>query len=292
MTANPAYADYSRQHSSNPRLDLTKRFWREQEDTPESGGEICASSSRSFVQAVNTLRLCPLFAQLSDEDIARLNARCQWRRIRAGEFLLDESTDCSALSIVTNGRVRAVRMISGREIILRDIEEGGYFGGLTAVDDRPGLAQILSVTDAVVARMPSKIFRQVMYQYPSVCDRVLAGLAKLVRSMSDRFSEQITLSTRERLCVELLRLSRRTAKDRVAVSPPPTHVELAARIGGCRETITKLLIALEYDGLILRSRTAIALIDVPRLRTIAAPHARYSPRLPSPDVGNRSEAVR
>jgi CRP/FNR family transcriptional regulator, cyclic AMP receptor protein len=109
-----------------------------------------------------------------------------------------------------------------------------------------------------------------VHQFPRFCDQVLVNLAEQIRSMNDRFSEQISLTARERLCVELLRLSRRTANDRIAVSPPPSHAELGARIGGLRETVTKLLIALERDGLISRSRSAIALIDVPRLRMIAA----------------------
>ena len=243
------------------------RFSHEQKDSCQGDGEVCVLSKRKI--GLNTLGRCPLFAQLSNHDIARLHACCLWRRIRAGEFLPDESTDDGALSVIMNGRLRAVRMINGREIILRDIEEGDYFGELSAFDGGPGSAQIVAVTDAIVARIPSKIFREAVFQYPQVCDRVLADLAERIRSMNDRFSEQISLGTRERLCVELLRLSRRTANDRIAVSPPPSHAELAARIGGRRETVTKLLIALEQDGLISRSRTAIALIDVSRLRVIA-----------------------
>jgi CRP/FNR family transcriptional regulator, cyclic AMP receptor protein len=255
--------------------ELAERRWRKPEDWREFGGEICASSNqsvglRSLLQG-GTLRRSPIFAHLSDLDIAWLNARCLWRKIRAGELLPDESADGCALSIVTNGRVRAVRMVNGREIILRDIEEGEYFGELSAIDGRPGPSQIVAITDAIVARMPSKIFRETVHRSPRFCDQVLMNLTEQIRSMNDRFSEQISLTARERLCVELLRLSRRTANDRIAVSPPPSHAELAARIGGFRETVTKLLIALERDGLISRSRSAIGLIDVPRLRMIAAP---------------------
>ena len=251
---------------------------RGQVERREGGGEICAASKpsvarRPLVRAVNTLRRSPLFAELSDQDITRLNARCLWRRVRAGAFLLDEPADGYALSVVTNGRVRAVRMVNGREIILGDVNEGEYFGELSAIDGRPGPAQIVAITDAIVARMPSNAFRDAIYQYPSVCDQLLADFASRIRTLNDRVSEQISLGTRERLCVELLRLSRQTAKDRIAVSPPPSHFEFAARIGGRRETVTKLLNAFERDGLISRSRAAIALTDVPRLKRIAG-HTR------------------
>jgi CRP/FNR family transcriptional regulator, cyclic AMP receptor protein len=223
-------------------------------------------SKRGF----DTLSHASLFAGLSQEDIQRLNARCKWRTIAAGEYLLDERGDSDALSIVTSGRVRAVRMINGRQIILRDVDQGGYFGELSAIEGGLGSAQILAVTNAVIARMPSQVFRESIYRHQEVCHQFLIDLLDRIRTMDDRFAEQISLNARERLCLELLRLSRQTARDRIAISPPPSHFEIAARIGGCRETVTKLLIGLERDGLISRSRSAIALTDVAKLRTIVA----------------------
>jgi CRP-like cAMP-binding protein len=40
-----------------------------------------------------------------------------------------------------------------------DIDEGEYFGELTAIAGGPGPAQIVAITDTVVARMPSNAFR-------------------------------------------------------------------------------------------------------------------------------------
>jgi CRP/FNR family transcriptional regulator, cyclic AMP receptor protein len=268
MTTNANRSVNIRYGSGGSLSELSERAACEEEQTRDRSTSM-QSVGAPLIQAFNTLARSPLFLGLSDEDIARLNIRCRWRRVRAGELLLNERADGDAISIVTNGRVRAVRMINGREIILRDIDEGGYFGELTAVDGKSGPTQIVAITDAIVARMPLNAFREAIYQYASICDRVLADLAERLRALNDRFSEQVSLSSRERLCVELLRLSRRTANGRIAVSPPPSHFEFAARIGGCRETVTKLLNALEREGAISRSRTAIALTDVLRLRIIA-----------------------
>jgi CRP/FNR family transcriptional regulator, cyclic AMP receptor protein len=265
MTANSAYAICPDRQSEGLPPGLHKHLHEGRIRAPLTP----SVQLRPLIQAVNTLRRSPLFEHLSDEDIARLNARCLWRRIRAGEFFPGEPSEDCVLSVLINGRVRAVKMMNGREIILRDIEEGEYFEELSAIDGRPGSTQIVAITDAIVARMPAKLFRETLHQFPRFCDQVLRNLAEQIRSMNDRLSEQISLTARERLCVELLRLARRTAKGRIAVSPPPSHAELAARIGGLRETVTRLLITLEREGLISRSRSAIALLDVPRLEMIA-----------------------
>jgi hypothetical protein len=128
MTANFARSVDVGHGSHGSLSELSERGWREEEQSRNRARSM-QSLGAPLIQAVNTLARSPLFSGLSDEDIARLNARCLWRRVRAGAFLLDEPADGYALSVVTNGRVRAVRMINGREIILRDIDEGEYFGG-------------------------------------------------------------------------------------------------------------------------------------------------------------------
>ena len=47
---------------------------------------------------------------------------------------------------------------SGREIILRDIHEGEYFGEYSAIDGKPRSAAIRAIVDTVVARMSAAVF--------------------------------------------------------------------------------------------------------------------------------------
>ena len=131
---------------------------------------------------------------------------------------------------------------------------------------RPGFAQF----DTLVARMSAAVFRETIHRYPDVCDNVLATIALTVRTLANRAYEHAHLQVRERLCAELLRLSRTSAAGRLVVSPPPTHAELAARISTHREAVTRALKALERDGAIARTRSAIALIDPEHLRRIIA----------------------
>jgi CRP/FNR family cyclic AMP-dependent transcriptional regulator len=239
-----------------------------------SNGDIRATSSASLASGGNdagsntgTLARTPLFSRLSRDEIARIDARCHWRKARAGAFLVYEHNESKGISILTRGRARMVRIVNGREIILRDIFEGEYFG---YPEEIPNSSQVVAVSDSTVARMPAKMFRDVLREHPSVCEHVLTTLSDHVRVLSDRFSETVALNLRARLCAELLRLSRRTLSHRFAISPPPTHFEIAARLGTGREAVTKLLIGLERDGLISRNRSAIALTNCNRLETIAA----------------------
>ena len=218
-----------------------------------------------------TLARIPLFHSLDAEAVRRLDAGCTWSRARAKEWVLDYESGGTDLFFVLRGHVRVVIPNADRELILDDIRDGEFFGELAAIDQRPRSAGIVAVTDTLVARMAANMFRQVVYDHPDVCRQLLEALVARIRMLANRANEHSNLNVRQRLYAELLRLARTpTGGDRLVVSPPPTHAELAARVASHREAITRELNALERAGLIERRRGAIVLLDADRLRQLVA----------------------
>jgi CRP-like cAMP-binding protein len=218
-----------------------------------------------------TLAKFPLFAGLAAEHIRALDGRCLWRRVPGEEWVLDYKGDGGDVYFVYSGLARVVIVSAGREMILRDIREGQYFGHYSAIDGKPRSAAIVAVTDSVIARMSSVVLWEAVHAYPTVRENILRDLVGDIRTANQRAHEQANYDVRKRLCAELIRLSRTTGEGRVVVSPPPTHAEFAARISTHREAVTKALSALEKEGMITRSPSAIVLLDVDRLRrTLAA----------------------
>ena len=217
-----------------------------------------------------TLAKFPLFAGLSAEGIRALDARCLWRKVPGGEWVLDYKGDGGDVYFVSSGLARVVIVSAGREMILRDIPEGQYFGHYSAIDGKPRSAAIVAVNDCVIARMSAALLWESVHAHASVRESLLRDLVADIRTANQRAHEQANYDVRKRLCAELIRLSRTTREDRVVVSPPPTHAEFAARISTHREAVTKALSALEREGMLTRSPSAIVLNDVDRLRRALA----------------------
>ena len=217
-----------------------------------------------------SLAKIPLFASLSEEEVRALDARVLWRKVPAGEWVIDYQAEDVDVFFVFSGQARAVIHTAGREMIMRDITEGEYFGQYSAIDGKPRSAAIVAVTDTVVARMSAPLFWEAIHRYPGVREDVLKTLVSDARRLNQRANEQANFDVRHRLCAELLRLSRVTGEGRTVVSPPPTHAELAARISTHREAVTKILNTLERNGLIARTQAAIVLVDAAGLRRIVA----------------------
>jgi CRP-like cAMP-binding protein len=216
-----------------------------------------------------TLAKVGLFRSLDAEATRKLDTQCIWRRVDRNQWIIDHQEPTNDVFFVTSGTVQVkIQSVAGREILLREIEPGEFFGELSAIDDQPRSSGILASTGVTVARMPARVFRTAIHAHPDVCDQVLALLASQIRMLTNRVNEFTTFDIRHRLYAELLRLARPHAGKSALISPPPPQAELAARVSARREAVSREFKALERAGLMERRRGAIVLTDTPRLREL------------------------
>jgi CRP/FNR family cyclic AMP-dependent transcriptional regulator len=223
-----------------------------------------------MVRQTETLAKIPLFRSLSADSIEKLDTRCSWRRVPGGQWLIDYQDASSNVFFVVSGAVRVAIQSAGREVLLRQINAGEFFGELAAIDNVPRSTGIVAVIDVTIACMSAAVFRDLVHAHPDVCDQLLALLASQIRMLANRVNEFTTLDVRHRIYAELLRLSRPDPgnKSCAIISPPPVHSEIAARVSTRREAVARELKALERGRLIERRRGAIVLTDVDRLRRL------------------------
>ncbi|KAA3620943.1 MAG: cyclic nucleotide-binding domain-containing protein, partial [Proteobacteria bacterium] len=93
-----------------------------------------------------SLRRCVLFDRLDDDALARIAGLVKWRTYRRGTDVFrfqDESTD---IYLIASGRVRVtVFSYSGKEITYQELGEGDIFGELSAIDQRPRTANVITL---------------------------------------------------------------------------------------------------------------------------------------------------
>src|SRR5438270_12239640 len=101
-----------------------------------------------------TLVHIPMFKSLKRSDVEALDARCEWRRVPAKEWVIDYQDEGIDVFFVVSGAVRVlIYAKSGREVILADLEPGGFFGEMAPIDGHSRSASVLAVSDALVATM-------------------------------------------------------------------------------------------------------------------------------------------
>lgn len=213
---------------------------------------------------MQTLAHVPFFKEAADLEFARFDRRCAWRRYRGEEIVVDYDDESSDVYFIIAGEVRVlIRTAAGREIILGELKAGQFFGELAAIDGAKRSANVTALTNAEICIMPANVFREIIFSSPTICERVLRLLTGRVRELTARVTEHSVFDLKHRLYSELLRMAhpRLGRPEQRALTPPPLHHVLAARIGCRREQVTRELSALADEGLIEKTRGALILVQ-------------------------------
>src|SRR3974390_1539091 len=125
-----------------------------------------------------TLARIPLFRSLDPAKIEALDTQCAWCRATRAQWIIDYQDTSNDVFFVVSGTLRVkLQSVSGREVLLREVNAGEFFGELGAIDNQPRSAGIVAVTDVTVARMPASVFLAAVHAHSDVCNQLLVFLS-------------------------------------------------------------------------------------------------------------------
>ncbi len=208
-------------------------------------------------------RKFPLFADLDDRELATIATVAKSRRYAKDEvvFYADESGDIFCL--IREGQVK-VTMISpeGKEIILKLLGPGDFFGEMALLDDEPRSATVVATEPLELVTIWRNDFLQILAENFTLTKKMLAELSRRLRSASSRIESLATMDVYGRLARFFLDLARDQGKvldnGYIAVTRP-THQAMANMIGTSRETVSRLIHDLMRQNLLISEGKTIYL---------------------------------
>lgn len=224
--------------------------------------------SDSTVQSLDGVGL---FKPMAREARAALARQCRWRRFAAQEQIIDRHDESRDVFFVISGKVRVVNYsLAGREVSFDDLGTGHFFGELAAIDGKPRSANVVALTDTVVAAMAPALFQKVVSSDPAIAMSVLTHLASVVRRATARIMDLSTLGANNRVHAEILRLAKEgTIKGNTAViAPIPLHSDIAGRVSTTRETVARVFSDLTRTGLVERCADRLVVLDLARIEAM------------------------
>jgi CRP/FNR family transcriptional regulator/CRP/FNR family cyclic AMP-dependent transcriptional regulator len=141
----------------------------------------------------------------------------------------------------------------GEEYILNELGAGDFFGEISLIDAEPRSASVIAEESTTLAVLRRERLLAAIRDEPQIALDLLAALARIVRSATEREQQFAFSDVRQRLCRYFARKqAAEGVKDpagfvRIAKR---THKHLATRVGASRESVTKVLKGLTRDGLI------------------------------------------
>ena len=225
--------------------------------------------------AADALRRCALFSQVDDGTLAVCIDSLRTRRYRRNETIFHQGDPGDSLYIIESGAVKIVLPSpeGEDEAIIATLGPGDFFGELALLDgaERSATAIAHEATTALVLRRHA--FGQLIDTVPALRHELLAGLVAELRRLTHHVEELHFLDLPGRLARRIVRLARE-------VDPEPSgpvtldwsfsQSELAAMIGGTRQTVNRLLGEFTAEGLIRIDRDTLVVPDLDRLERAAA----------------------
>jgi len=195
------------------------------------------------------LRTVPIFAELDEQSLAELSAKCRRSVHKRNTVLMTEGESGDTLFIIESGSAKVyVSDDSGEEMVLYIKDAGEYIGDLALLDNEPRSASVATLEKTIVYRVSKPDFLAILRNNPEMCISIIHSLTHRlrnetanVRSLALENVYQRLVSKLNGLCVE--------ADDGARIMPRRfSHQELSSMIGSSREMVSKILADLTKGG--------------------------------------------
>ena len=218
---------------------------------------------------VDFLRRCALFAHVNDDGLRTIAGQVRRRRFRRNEVIFHQGDLGDSLQVVASGGVKILLpSAEGEEAIIASLKPGDFFGELALLDGSPRSTTATALEPTETLALPRDRFLALLEVDPHLVRALLQALATELRRLTGHVEELHFLDLSGRLSMRLVRLARASdpsAEGRVELDWPFTQSDLAAMIGGTRQSVNKLLSGLVDDGLVTIERETLVIDDLAEL---------------------------
>lgn len=216
----------------------------------------------------------PLFEVLSITERTALATKLQSRRVVKNQHVFLQGDPGDEMFLLLEGRVKiCCESLSGREITLTFMENGGFFGEMALLDGEPRSATAIAETAGQLLVLRRADFQAFLREVPEASASLLAFLSRRLRRANDKIQDLALLTVRERLAAVLADLAEREgegAGSSILLPKSASHKALSGLLGTSRETVSRMCSELKEQGLISQKGRQIVVLDLEGLRTIFA----------------------
>ena len=238
---------------------------------------------RPGTQTLLDLRAAQLFAQLDDEQLARIAAIARPVLLPAERTLFLQGDAAAAFYLLAEGRLKVYKLLrDGRTATIRHVEAGQTFAEAALFhEEYPSSTE--SMTACRLYRFDTREVLQLLLAEPQVAVSLLAAMAQLLGLLNRRV-EELLLPVPARLARYLLALADEqleppTGRPAAAGEPasprvvklPTSKRELAARLGTVPETLSRTFDRLKRAEVIRMSgdHELIEILSLEKLHRLA-----------------------
>lgn len=216
------------------------------------------------------LRKIPLFAELSEEEMARVKAELRIREHEKREIVLHKGGSGDGLLFLLSGQLQVIDVTEdGRAIGLRMLAPGDFFGEIALINNSTRSASVVAMTKVLVAFLPAPTALHLFSHSPPVAALMLRHLAQKIQRDSEFRALLSINNTAKRIYTYLVLMQQKpSVPGTPAVVNLPTHQDIANMINTSRETVTRALASLVQQGVVQKDSHKLIIIKPDALQKL------------------------
>jgi CRP-like cAMP-binding protein len=218
-------------------------------------------------EARSALEQTMLLGALDDDILDRLAAQSTLGRYRRGEPVVLAGDPGGDLLVVASGRCKVVSTsIDGTDVLLAVVGPGDVLGELSLMDRSPRSATVEAAEPTTVVRVPGEAVRATIRSAPDLAEELIAHQSATIRRMSAMVADLVFLDVPRRVAKYVVERTDHRGRADLGLS----QTELAAAVGGVRQTVNGALRGLEQRGWIKVEGRVVTVQDRAALEEYAA----------------------
>ena len=203
---------------------------------------------------IGTLRRVSIFSTLKDTSATQLLGRFQFKEFKKDGLIVSQEDPGDSLFVLLDGRVKVVLYgENGREIILKLLNPGDFFGEMSILDGEKRSANVLAMEKTTVCVLSRDDFIEHLRDNPDTAFNILAIMSQRLRYADQLIGNLTLLDVYARLAQVLIDLAHEENDERTSghwIQKRPTHQDLANMIGTSRETVSRAIGEFQRRGLV------------------------------------------
>ena len=206
----------------------------------------------------------PLFGRLSPEEIQALARRVRFRSFRAGEIIFHRHDPGSTFYVIMRGVVKIfLSSEEGQEVVLIILKEGEFMGELSLIDGEPRSASAMALEDTETLTIDRESLHDFISEHPRAALNVFAVIVSRFRRADGIIADCAFLDLQARLNKMLIDLAKQFGRRRggaTEIDLKLSQRDLASMVASTRESVNRLLVGLEGEGIVRLDRQRITIL--------------------------------
>jgi hypothetical protein len=139
----------------------------------------------------NQLRRCPLFAEMSDDQILQFAALMEQFSLKPFEPIVKFGTKTNSLFILLEGEAHISMPLAGKQEMLKTISTGDFVGEMAMWDDGVRSASVIADKNCTVLRLTKHDLLSIVREKPDIAAPFLLAMNRIlcqrIRENNERF---------------------------------------------------------------------------------------------------------